>query len=1255
MQSPATKPKLKVSRLALCIGVGHYDNFKTLTAPPRDALAVASRLIDPQVGAFERVYLLIDGFTGQVTMDNQVPQISEDFVSVTTESIVSVLNYIFDEYLFDKDSLLVLFFAGHAALSTNKELYIFGADGKVNKNGKINTRSGLHLSQEFGNLLSFSSAPGQIVILLDACYAGAADNIWERILLNDNISSYFKQTYLLGAAQSDQEAGGSSEQGYFTQCLLEAFVTSVPTRGWITMRSIEENIAINLKRISNGKAQQLQGVNLFRTPIPLVKNPLFNLHLAEFANEVREILELNEGLRILPPIDHNQPAMVLLAEVKFNRRSYKEAFYCLDNTRLPVSIEDVERAAKFLKSLIDFGNHTLITRISLPKQFEMNGVNICPTLQFITVDELLGDSLDFTEYSESLVNRYLEGNLDQKLRFTTPPLGDVYIPLSGKEVELSQNRSYISDLRRGSNENTIYSGDLEKRVLKWIDGKLRTNKDIDNGMVIIGGYGTGKSSFCWHLAYTLITMKHKRQPIIIELKDFVGQDKLRLAGFLEVKLEEDGVKAIKIAKLKKWAELGRLVFIFDGFDEMASRSDERVKQRYIGWINEWASISNNKVLVTTRPEFFYDRYSEREIFDNWRRVYPYMLNPAQIEQYLKIRLNWYNQHEARRDEPQRRWQEYQKKIRETYDLRDLQRRFVLLELIIKTMPKYLDQKNGVEITRPQLYNDYLDIEINERLADKDLEALKIISTGQRLKMLEELAYRLYINNGTTQLNVRQFAGYQAQQWLDHLLDEKQRRELGKDWSAFLTYSFLIPVGEYEFEFSHKSFLEYLVAVRLAKQLRQNPPSFSGLELRRLTSTIADFLAELDPPMDLAIEAANKKSSSETLVYSVGQLRLSRRLYELAKPIIFERKQKEIGKSFVTRLEYYIFIQDKAEQGEYYYPDHWRNARFDADYGDHPLVGLTDLDAYEFCTWLNTRSEITQQNDDNFKEEGIEEIDKDKGKIFRLPTFDEAINDINLPYGIWYERSPYIELSYCTTVSFDHILYSLSLLSASQVMPKASYQAYEFSSVQKIIRALDLAPNSAHYIDLAHVLARALDRTSVRSRLRTLALELTRILVPARNTDGMSSSSLALRLAKHFNLLDVATMLKEQLLDKAVLSLESMQKSHTDNLILHRINLLQPIVKMIIAAKVQDLEKYRQSQREYVKHYALLVYPVIEEMEKETKEDYSELKRIITNLYWSARIAEARWSDPSFPVWEGLRIVCERVGNADKNEDNDETQ
>ena len=86
------------------------------------------------------------------------------------------------------------------------------------------------------------------------------------------------------------------------------------------------------------------------------------------------------------------------------------------------------------------------------------------------------------------------------------------------------------------------------------------------------------------------------------------------------------------------AEAGLLLFLLDGFDEMASRATTDTLRQNIVLFEELASLPGNKVLLTTRPEYFMSLSQEQQMLHDYPYLHLQPFNPQQVELYLQQRV-----------------------------------------------------------------------------------------------------------------------------------------------------------------------------------------------------------------------------------------------------------------------------------------------------------------------------------------------------------------------------------------------------------------------------------------------------------------------------------------------------------------------------------------------------------------------------------------------------------------------------------------
>jgi NACHT domain len=197
-----------------------------------------------------------------------------------------------------------------------------------------------------------------------------------------------------------------------------------------------------------------------------------------------------------------------------------------------------------------------------------NVTNVCRA-------DLLRRLSKFDDYSRELLARVGSSPLpDSNLTLT-----DVFAPL---------------DVRDTSGEVT----DLTTSLLNWIDSPNSGH------IALLGDYGQGKSSAVQVLAYRALKGEIDlggRTPILVELRGRSPRDQspIELLGGWAA---EYGLDPRALLELNR---AGKLLLIFDGFDEMSLVGDRRLRLSHFRTLWQFAT-PNSKLLFTGRPNFFFD-------------------------------------------------------------------------------------------------------------------------------------------------------------------------------------------------------------------------------------------------------------------------------------------------------------------------------------------------------------------------------------------------------------------------------------------------------------------------------------------------------------------------------------------------------------------------------------------------------------------------------------------------------------------------
>jgi hypothetical protein len=205
--------------------------------------------------------------------------------------------------------------------------------------------------------------------------------------------------------------------------------------------------------------------------------------------------------------------------------------------------------------------------------------------------ELLDKLVDFTDYKAFINKLYEEKEIQQGYGVT---IKDVYTEPS-------------CTLRRNDSENeTVESEvkDIEKYIYKWLEDRKEKKQ-----LALMGEYGQGKSVLALRLTYKLINSSKKgRIPILIELRGKFPKQSSQLSLLSDFAKDHH----IEPNALLKLHYAGRLLLIFEGFDEMELIGDHNIL--YNHFKNLWAfSTAGSKIIITGRTNFFANQ-SEQQAF-----------------------------------------------------------------------------------------------------------------------------------------------------------------------------------------------------------------------------------------------------------------------------------------------------------------------------------------------------------------------------------------------------------------------------------------------------------------------------------------------------------------------------------------------------------------------------------------------------------------------------------------------------------------
>ena len=422
-------------------------------------------------------------------------------------------------------------------------------------------------------------------------------------------------------------------------------------------------------------------------------------------------------------------------------------------------------------------------------------------IECYTYLELIGIMMDFSNYIDWLMETFEKNELST-----------YYIDLNAYEW---------------TQKSLLKYNPIQSKINRWL------NEEGKNHISILGDYGSGKTSFCEKYAHDL-ALKYKnnpsnnRIPILINLRDYSKAMNIRQL-ITDLLINEHRIRNADFKTFLRLNEEGLFLIIFDGFDEMAQKVDINVTVSNFEEISKLAGSPKSKVILTCRTQYFRTRDQEKEVLNddssyvkivnrpNFDVIYLEDFTEGKIEKFLKKRTPGH-------------WQSYFKQIKETYNLIELAKRPVLLDIIVKSLPQLVSRNEP--INPGKLYETYTDYWM-----DRDIKrARTIINRRDKSIFMQELAYQMFIQE---KLSIH----YSN---LSNSIKQNFKLERSDEIDYFshdiMTCSFLSRDEMGNYKFAHKSFMEFFVAQKLCADIEKN--KIEDFKEKNITHEIALFLSNL---------------------------------------------------------------------------------------------------------------------------------------------------------------------------------------------------------------------------------------------------------------------------------------------------------------------------------------------------------------------------------------------------------------------------
>ena len=408
------------------------------------------------------------------------------------------------------------------------------------------------------------------------------------------------------------------------------------------------------------------------------------------------------------------------------------AIECKDYTRtIPTS--EIKEIIGTVPALVGSGEVDIVLIVSSRDNVTPNArrlIEDTPGLQIITYDNLLCSFFDARPWLSKLISTYEQD-----------PISTRYVPL--------QCRRHVSSLSATtSNEPKTFG--LDEYVEQWISSPSSVEH-----ISLLGDYGAGKTTFVYRQAYLqakryLANPGGERIPILINLREY--SKALDVSALVTHVLVNKYLINTTYETFLELMSMGKVVLFLDGFDEMAMKVDQDVREKNFEALQELA-VPNTKIILTGRPGYFLTDQELEGIFhadipddDPYAQVEAYIsrivkyeifhlmpFDEKQIDTFLKLH------YDDLRDFGVSDWLQVKSMIQSTYDLTDLASRPVLLDIIAKTLPR-IQHAEGV-LNPGKFYQIYTDFWINREYRKGEFRHL--IDRESKELFVEQLAWLMF--------------------------------------------------------------------------------------------------------------------------------------------------------------------------------------------------------------------------------------------------------------------------------------------------------------------------------------------------------------------------------------------------------------------------------------------------------------------------------------------------------------------------------
>ncbi len=489
-----------------------------------------------------------------------------------------------------------------------------------------------------------------------------------------------------------------------------------------------------------------------------------------------------------------------------------------------------------------------------------------------TFDELLDLDADFSGYLKWLESEINRRGIEQK-----------YIPLACTKEEFDPDTKQRIGISRYDDRDGWIDGYIDQ----WLDDPAKEH------ISILGEFGTGKTWFAFNYARQLLKryqdaqkrgLDRPRLPLVIPLRDYAKAVSVE-SLFSEFFFRKHEVRSLTYSAFEQLNRMGKLLLIFDGFDEMAARVD---RQEMINNFWELAKVvvPGSKVILTCRTEHFPESREGRELLNAELQASTASLI-RETPQFEVLELEKFNNQQIRQVLSLQAEPKTVEQVMKNPQLLDLASRPVMTELILEALPD-IESGKPVDMSRVYLY-------AVRRKMERDIkEERTFTSLAEKLYFLCELSWEM-LSTDRMSINYREFPDRIRRLFGSVVQEEKDLDHWHYD---MMGQTMLIRNADGDYMPAHRSLLEFFVAYKFAAELGAMAPDFLDLAKNQSfidtskepqTYTWSSYLLRhidgkgsslVNPPLRTFIN-----ESMDKLCLTVGKEPLTKAVLDLLVPVL----------------------------------------------------------------------------------------------------------------------------------------------------------------------------------------------------------------------------------------------------------------------------------------------------------------------------------------------------------------------------------